>query len=136
MKLLNLLFIAGLIFSSCNTESKKECDDLLSTNVFQAQKAYCTSDDREFIISTIVDSRCPSQVVCISPGEIVLTIDFISGSDKFTESVVVPNNNQPFYEVKVFNEFKLKITKVTPYPEKENTEILLKDFRIEMNVSN
>lgn len=132
MKNLMLMTVFSLLLFSCNreTETFPENFRVGIEEVFKPGDIYLSEmQSIKFKISEIYDSRCPSDVVCIWQGEVLVTIEAESPvQGKITLST---NDNQS----DTLGNYSFNLIEVLPYP--VSTDIIkLEDYEITLKIEN
>jgi hypothetical protein len=124
MHLKSLLFGTALIFlASCSDD----CDDVFVQTRFQTDKNYCIDDKTNIQITSIRDSRCPTNVTCVWGGEVVIKYKLTDNGTEKSDSTRVPAKLAT--KDTIFGKYFINITDVTPYPKKDSV-IAVKDYRV------
>jgi hypothetical protein len=117
-------------------------------NLTKGQKVIFKDNDFEFEITfldVIRDTRCPKNFNCMKPGEAVIELGVLSGTQKSTVRLVNSKINASFdYEYKDLEEFfdlgyyRIRFLGLDPYPEKEFNDIskikYTAHFQVEKNI--
>jgi hypothetical protein len=124
------LICAGLLTSCNKDEAEPEIrfDSAPSSVAYRQEKVVNASgNDLNINLQEIVDSRCPSNVVCVTMGSAELTFEISNSID----NVVVRASfsaDQKKSEIHTFTlakqNYALKVTEVLPYPETSKTPTL------------
>ncbi|AMR28423.1 hypothetical protein A0257_15870 [Hymenobacter psoromatis] len=113
-----VLALSGLLACKKNDASPAQSFDL----VYQQPTTITASGPVQATLTTINESRCPSDVVCITGGTVAVTVTFTgAGPDQTArlgydrsyarDSVLVTLNRQAYW---------LRLLAVTPYPSTKN----------------
>lgn len=131
MSKFNFIFILTMatIVLSC---TKNECDIAFKTYEFEVGKNYCIDDFSFFSIDSINDSRCPSNVECITAGSTKLYTSIFEEDVNILFDIAVPNDNRQFI-IEGNNLLIYKIDSITPYP-LAGQEIPQTDYRVYMTM--
>jgi hypothetical protein len=131
MKKIFALVTLGLLVAvmSC---TKNECDIAFKTYEFEVGKNYCIDDNSLFSIDSINDSRCPSNVECITAGSTKLYTSIFEEDVNILFDITVPNDNRQF-TIEGNNLLIYKIDSITPYPF-GGQEIPQSDYRVYMTI--
>ena len=124
-----LLFILTLfIFVSCNDETSSDSFKIGFENEFQYGILNLSDNNSlKLSITEINDSRCPSDVVCVWQGEVVIKIE-IELPQKGTISLSTYDNL-----IDTFANYSFELIDVSPYPISTET-IELKDYRVTLKI--
>jgi hypothetical protein len=91
----------------------------LNTGFVLGIKQEATLQDADLLIrfvSVVKDSRCPKGVKCIWEGDAEVLIEVKKGRE--TELLNL-HTSQRFKQEEMFESFRIKLTALTPYPEKD-----------------
>jgi hypothetical protein len=100
------------------------------------QKAEVSAENVQIMLSSIDDSRCPSDGVCVWAGEVVAKVEVAIGGTSYGEfTLKFQESGQilPDHTVYVEN-YSITISKVLPYP-KSMEEIKKEDYRITFEIA-
>ena len=127
-QLLYTILLFGMFFFSCDEERPDDFFDLGVLEDFQVGKEYLSKNkDLQFVITTISDSRCPSDVVCVWEGEAVVKIS--------VEKPVLAEIELSTYDnlIDTVGNYSFEIADAQPYPVSTET-IKPKDYNIVLKI--
>lgn len=90
-----------------------------------------TDLEYEICLTSINDSRCPSNVVCVWEGDAEVEFNFKSNSEN---KIFKLHTNDKFQQDTIINNIKIKLLNVFPYPN-SNNPIDQKDYSAELSIS-
>jgi hypothetical protein len=118
-----------LIFVSSNCERYKS-DRFVNNTPFtvRTNESIEISDNLNFIIEKVSDSRCPTGVICIWAGNVVLSFKIIQNTSQ-VDTMICDSycHNNPFN----LTGYTWEILEVTPYPDIRKN-IRQSDYKIKM----
>lgn len=85
----------------------------------------------EICLTSINDSRCPSNVVCVWEGDAEVEFNFKSNSEN---KIFKLHTNDKFQQDTIINNLKIKLLNVFPYPN-SNNPIDQIDYSVELSIS-
>ena len=79
------------------------------------------------------DSRCPSGIQCIWPGQVEIVIS-VAREDRDAELILIHREGDDDLASKTFDGYLIKLIEVTPYPQKNQT-IEIEDYSATLVIS-
>lgn len=85
--------------------------------------------------SIVADSRCATGVICVWQGEVAVEMKYFAGNASVTDTLRLGGlNADPTMDSTIFEGYKIKLTKVDPYPEL-NIDIPAADYKLNLIVT-
>jgi len=129
--ILLLVIIASLLFALSACGVKAELGQEFSISI--GQTVTITDEDMEITFKEVMkDNRCPSDVDCITAGEVVCLMQITKGESVYNIELAQPGLYHG-YSQESFGGYKYNF-KVEPYPESDKT-ISTGEYRVLLTVS-
>jgi hypothetical protein len=123
-KTILIALISTGLFAACNkdeAEPEIKFDSAPSSVAYRQEKVVNASgSDLNVNLKEIVDSRCPSNVVCVTMGAAELTFEISNSIDNVvvSASFSADQKKSPIHTFTLAKQnYALKVTEVLPYPE-------------------
>jgi len=111
MKIFSLSLLLLTMLVSCNETNDCENDALKMTS-FEKGVNYCLDDQLSFTMDDLKDSRCPSQVLCVWAGNVVIKVQFDGSTVQDTSFTYEKNIQEKF----TYQGYEFVIDSITPFP--------------------
>ncbi|MBK8390057.1 MAG: hypothetical protein IPL23_12565 [Saprospiraceae bacterium] len=111
MKMVFLSLSMLTLFIACSGTDDCENDAMKLTR-FEKGINYCLNDELSFTMEDLKDSRCPTQVMCVWAGEVVIDVQFDGSTVQDTSFTYQKNIQEKF----TYQGYEFVIDSITPFP--------------------